>query len=88
MKNKRFVHAIKIRSKLSLGSVLSNTVKDKCYYSQSHLANCSRTAYIGGQITQHLRLHLSFYQSSHHLVVRLVIILQWYKAESLQEKKN
>ena len=30
--------------------------KDKCYYSQCHLANCSRTAYLGVQITQHQKL--------------------------------
>ena len=35
--------------------------KDKCYYSQSHPANCSRTACFGVPMTQHLRLHLSYY---------------------------
>ena len=45
--NSLFLETREIKcSKLSL-------LKDKCYYSQSHLAYCSRTAFLGVLITQH-----------------------------------
>ena len=49
------------RKKISNFGMLSAALKDKCYYSQRHLANCSRTASLDVLLTQPPMMHLSYY---------------------------